>query len=492
MKRLSALLLGSLSLSCDPVLPEVERPPGLLDETSLTLLVDPADRGAAVVRLSLEGSAVAAVAPADVWLVEGIVSDVSLARWAEGDPPKTLLEHKVSTTSFVEGDVLRLIPHEPLTLALEYSVILRIEPLDGEPAADPLALTFWTAESAPFHATRRWPPQDVEDVPPLEVERGYAVYCREDPLDPALVADATTHVSLEPSGPRGTFSLLGERCILFTPEPGANERGMFHPPRSWAGVDLDPAPIRIGTPEAVEVAPLVCKDDEFALGALCARAQDDRVQFRAEARPALYVVEAGVNLAMHVGTADGVTTFELRGLEPATTIELTVHRFSADATEASFAEVITTLPQPHVDIAEVMADPNGPEPQQEWIELHNEGLGAVELEGWVLADAAGEIALTAFTLEADARVLLVREGFVDDTLDPERLMVLAKLGGNGLSNSGEALELRDAEGAVRSTFPSAPKPKAGISTSLVIDGTGARTWLHTDPPTPLAPVAAAQ
>ncbi len=482
MKRAHALVTLGLIVSCDPVLPEVgQTPPAGVAEVELVL--DPDDRGAEVVRLALIGKGTEQIAPADVWLGEGVVSEVSLRRWAEGDPPKTLVEHKIPSTTFVDGEALRLIPHEPLTLALEHSVIVRGGEVEGT------AHTFWTAESAPAHAQRVWPPGDVEvevegeTEVAFEVEAAHAVFC----AAVATTFDAPAGaVSLEPSGPRGRFSVLGDRCVIFEPEPQEEpQSGVFHPPRSFGGVDLDPAPIRLGAAAAVDVPPLACALEEQAVGPLCALVQDDRVRFRADARVALYAVEAGGLVATHVGGAEGESTFEVRGLMPNTAVDVTVRWFAADHTDQVLAELRTTLPQPHIDLSEVMADPDGPEPEQEWIELHNDGLVAVDLAGFVLADAAGEVEITTFQLDAGARVILVREGFEDPSLDPSRVVVLPSLGGNGLSNAGEALELRAATGAALSTFPAAPKPKPGVSTSLFVDASGARSWVHTEP-TPLA------
>jgi hypothetical protein len=134
----------------------------------------------------------------------------------------------------------------------------------------------------------------------------------------------------------------------------------------------------------------------------------------------------------------------------------------------------TTLgPMPHVILNEAQANPLGPEPAQEWVELVNDGSVAANLGGYVLADIGGTTTLPDALLPPGGYALIVNETFVeDDELDPPPapgtlLLRVAKLGLNGLSNSGEPLKLIDTEGQVVSRFPATPKPKAGRSVSRV-------------------------
>jgi hypothetical protein len=142
---------------------------------------------------------------------------------------------------------------------------------------------------------------------------------------------------------------------------------------------------------------------------------------------------------------------------------------SAGRVTASVLVATTAAPMAHLVLNEVMANPLGPEPQQEWVEIVNDGLVAADLSGYLLGDLAGETALPAGVLPPGAYALVVNEAFVeDDEIDPEPapgtlLLRVEKLGTNGLNNAGEPIKLRDPDGVVISKLPALPKPKAGWS-----------------------------
>jgi hypothetical protein len=126
---------------------------------------------------------------------------------------------------------------------------------------------------------------------------------------------------------------------------------------------------------------------------------------------------------------------------------------------------------PHLVLNEVLANPVGPEPAQEWVEIVNDGAAPAELAGYVLVDLGGETLLPAATLQPGRFALIVNETFVEnDGYDvppapSTQILRVPKLGQGGLANGGEPLLLRAPDGAVASRFPLAPKPKAGMSVS---------------------------
>jgi hypothetical protein len=128
----------------------------------------------------------------------------------------------------------------------------------------------------------------------------------------------------------------------------------------------------------------------------------------------------------------------------------------------------------HIVINEVLANPLGPEPAQEWVELVNDGSIEADLAGYVLEDIGGKTDLPKARLAPGAHALIVNDAFVlDDELDPvpaPRALVLhvPKLGKGGLSNSGEPLKLVDSTGRVVSRFPIGPRVKAGSSVARVL------------------------
>lgn len=118
---------------------------------------------------------------------------------------------------------------------------------------------------------------------------------------------------------------------------------------------------------------------------------------------------------------------------------------------------------PAVAITEVLANPAGTEPAEEFVEIVNLGPTAVSLEGWSLTDTLakpGDL-LPADSLPPGAVGLVVPSTFQGlGGKDPApapgtRLFRLenSTLGYSGLSNSGEPVYLRDGEGRVVSRFP---------------------------------------
>ncbi len=116
---------------------------------------------------------------------------------------------------------------------------------------------------------------------------------------------------------------------------------------------------------------------------------------------------------------------------------------------------------------EVLANPNGPEPDAEWIELANDSREPAELSGLFLEDGSGAVALPAVTMAGGAFALLVNEGFSasgsDVTPAPGTALIqVPSLGERGLSNAGERLVLVGREG-VLSSFPAFAASHPGVS-----------------------------
>jgi hypothetical protein len=115
--------------------------------------------------------------------------------------------------------------------------------------------------------------------------------------------------------------------------------------------------------------------------------------------------------------------------------------------------VATTPPLASLTITEVCADPSGPEPAQEWVEIANVGEAPVGLAGLTISDRetlAGAALASSRMLAPGARVLVVGDGFDADLAGAPPGAPLVVVGrtivSGGLSNGGEALFLRDADG----------------------------------------------
>ena len=132
---------------------------------------------------------------------------------------------------------------------------------------------------------------------------------------------------------------------------------------------------------------------------------------------------------------------------PATIVVRAVDRAGNTAESAPLARQ-TPAALPRLAITEVLANPLGPEPAQEWIELRNLGSDPIATDGLSIADSRGADALPAATLDAGAYALVVTSAYdPGNGADPAPragtplLRVDSRLGADGLSNGGEVVRL---------------------------------------------------
>ena len=142
------------------------------------------------------------------------------------------------------------------------------------------------------------------------------------------------------------------------------------------------------------------------------------------------------------------------------TIEFHVESADAADNRSSLGPLWATYsPGPLLVVTEVLANPLGAEPAQEWVEVANVDNEAVELLGLLLADEGSEDDLPAVTLDPGAVAIIVGEAYdplegSDPPPGPQTVLVrvAGSLAGSGLRNSGERVELRDAAGTVLSSY----------------------------------------
>ena len=124
-------------------------------------------------------------------------------------------------------------------------------------------------------------------------------------------------------------------------------------------------------------------------------------------------------------------------------------------------------------ISEVLANPLGAVPEQQFVELHNPGRTPIATDGLTLHDEQGGDALPPAIIAAGGYALVVGEGYRTDGADaaprPGTLLLRLSdryLGGNGIRQSGEAIGLFDEQG----------RPLSRISTAAirVADGQSVR------------------
>jgi hypothetical protein len=164
----------------------------------------------------------------------------------------------------------------------------------------------------------------------------------------------------------------------------------------------------------------------------------------------------------------GLTVFQaaarLGAVPPGTDLSVLVRAIDPAGNLAESAAVELTLPASAVPLAitEIHANPAGPEPAQEFVELENLGALPLDVGGMTLEDGRGSDVLPAVSVPGRAYALVVPTGFdpasVEDTPPAAGTILLrvdARLGGDGLSNAGEAIRLRAADGALLSSYGSA-------------------------------------
>lgn len=473
-----ALLTGALACSPDLPLP-IKRsgaPPGSADG-GVSLAIEPPspiDAAPPILRLRLAFDKAPPVDPARVYLFKDELGPSHLRQIERDELSKALSKRIVPALVWKDEaaspeQVVVIAPTAPLELGATYTVA------SGEP---PFAAELRVVEDDPAPTLKRlWPP--VESG----ITAALGVWCGEDALTPFDRA-----LRLEPGGPPGflrpgAVAGAGLRCARFEAESGATDElgdGLVGPPAlelEGGLVRLDPRPfLSEASPSPTE--PLACDEGEIQFGPGCARVFDDRLLGRAPEAPLLWVVAAPELGLDHVFATDGADPFVIAPLAPLASLSLDVTVIDAAGAPARSSVSVTTLePMAHIILNEVFANPLGEEPEQEWVEIVNDGAVAADLGGLILADVGGKTALPSIELAPGAIAMIVNERYneSDDELDPVPppgavLIRVPKLGKDGLSNGGEPIKLLDADGRLLSRAPATPKPKPGWSVARVSPG----------------------
>jgi hypothetical protein len=441
----SAFVAVVLSFACGP------EPPGFGVEKPV-VTVDPAaalDHVPPVARLRVRGLG---LPPAALALFRGELSDYYESELRNGKVPTSLRERQVAGQAWFDAEVaetvfapsVALSPGESHTLA-----VLGSKPLATLRVADDTTVPY---------VPRVWPPH--------EWPRGGGrwVFCGDGhDVPPRFAADFEPGDIPAIANPGAdSQGMLGARCFRIEPEenPGS---GFGVPPTRLAGVALDPGSVGFEPPSPV--ASGSCSRDEVNLGPACARVFDDRALLHGFAEPLLLALDIGGSAAIHVllpGAPIVVT-----GLAPSARVSARGTATDVAGREAPFSiDLVTTGSSPHVVLNEVLANPIGAEPSQEWIELVNDGGMVVDLGGMTLELSDGRMALSRGPLAPGAFALVVSENYdvaSGSDVAPAPGTLVVRLPRLGLSNSGESLTLRAADGTVLSRFPAVSAPSAGIS-----------------------------
>lgn len=306
---------------------------------------------------------------------------------------------------------------------------------------------------------RVWPPQSIPTSEARVVICGAELGDSEQDVE--LLPGSVAAVAMPGIGAAG---LAASRCATVTARDTEAAGEFLLLPRELAGAAVDPAPVELA--EAPEVEPVVCGDREVDVGAGCITPLDNRLLVRTNGLPALWALALD---RREVVQATNTAEFVVPDLAPGTVISLRGLVLDARGGELAIEQQLALAePAGAPVISEVYADALGPEPFQEWVEIVNVGAAAADLTGWILQDATAATVLPAATLAPGAYAVVLTPDY-DATLDPAPargtlLLFVDAIGGQGLTNSGEALKLLDPDGVVRSRFP-ARAARPGVSSA---------------------------
>lgn len=430
----------------------------------------PLDAIPQVPRLQVTG--LPSLAPADLWLIRGRLSSASAGRIRRRDIPAVVEQQRVPSSVWRASDELLLAPQAPLEAGAEYTLL-------GLGMGELASLVTLTKKVRVFHRSGSG----------RVLPGGAVVYC--DLPQPffhgvgeegdASVPELPTHARLEPSGVEASVlagagpSILQGRCLrLILP---ASAEGVLIPPQRFVAGFLDPGPIAVARPESPHSAeggaPTAGREEEGggqggsgpALGEVGQGPDPDAVE------PHVWLEGS----SLWATVPEGAAWFSLRTSAEATRRWASwegqgLTRFSLGTLALGEVSVTGTFVDPrgrqeqrswtlqvgsqtgHLVLTEVLANPLGPEPAGEWVELSNAGRAPVFLGGYLLVDGTGETPLPPVELSAGQVAVIVNESYVPQPeLDPVPVasslpLVVPRLGEGGLLNSGEMLTLLAPDG----------------------------------------------
>lgn len=378
----------------------------------------------------------------DLLLVRGEISDASLRAMRTGEITQTVKNREVPTRVH-RGDVVWIEPRALLDVGETYTVVrtrtAATQSFVVVSPTMPVLAPLWPASSA--------------------IATNLIVLCADTPWPESLVAmGGEDSWSIRPGvldAPRAGCITLERSCLSSAPVLPV------------AIADAQGAIVALVDPS--ERAPVAsasaCVDHRSSVGPICFEVQDDRAILSRGAEVAVVSARMGETILGGVVENESLV---LRGLIPDHPFGLTLDVIGGSGERQHIAVEGKTLPaRPHVIVNEVLADPDGPEPASEWVELVNDSARSERLEGWTLEDGGGMTPLPDVTIDPGQIAVIVGADAPASLLasipSSAIKIVVPRVGKSGLSNAGESLALHDASGWVSSRFPSAPHPKNGRS-----------------------------
>jgi hypothetical protein len=378
------------------------------------------------------------------WLFRGELSAYYERAVARGDIPAALRERAVALRFWREGEDCWVQPSvwlEPdASYSLAFSGVGTLRVVRAEATAAPQLRRVFPSPGSP--------------------KRRVAVVCdtRGEPLPEQLkLAPGDLSLSVAPA-----MGVAGAGCLTLTVQGELPEAAVSSP--LFTDALLDPAPWLPAMDAALKNS-FGCATGQPFYGA-CLEVLDDRLLVTAMDEDVLFTLSEPKSVA--VVAAAGQRSSLLGGLAPQSELRLRGTALAGSGHSSSIDLRVTTLgPRRHLVLNEVLANPAGPEPDAEWIELVNDADEVASLSELWLEDSGGHVELPDAELGPGEVTLLVAESFRVSGLDvpiPEgvRLLRLPSLGARGLANGGESLLLVGREGVI-SRFPLLPALHPGRS-----------------------------
>lgn len=378
----------------------------------------------------------------DLWLIRGKLNDKALLGLLEFSPAEAVMERRVPTFVRVRGGEVTVLP----TVRLEPAEIYTIAAL----GIGRLSVFETRPESLPVFSRL-----GSSALP----RGGWATYCIMEGSSPRSGAlgpsedEGTEQADLPLGGCGsvkrgiGSFGLFADSCVQVQ-IPSERGAEFFLPPRTAFGVEIDPASIAL-------TEDLRSVDGCGAQSCLVAT----RSLIESTVIPTWGLLEGQTESGATIRAFSSGARLRSPPLVP----ELDYHIEAVfDLQGASIEESITLnsgSSEAIFVLTEVLANPNGPEPKSEWIEIANLGSRAGSLAGYRLSDSSGETELPGVSLEPGGFGVIVRKDYVADPgLDevPSASavpIVVSEIGEGGLRNDGEIVSLRDPGGLLVSQIP---------------------------------------
>jgi len=400
-----------------------------------------------------------------VLLLRGHFSSALAVRLGDARRTEALTQRTVALRLERHDDVLRVVPAQALEPDTPYTLLwLRDETgqaftfdVSGDPALGARWVESWPSAQARVapNLLRAWVRCDgyvandlskhltlldqAGNVLASAVER---VACRDlglPPGDCAWLRPAT------PMAPQSSYTLaLDDSALTLTGAPIPAQRATFR-------VETEPD----HTPPQLQPTP--CATGEQPVEQLCVRVERERLVVRGSLDESALVTLTGESHGELLRTAafSYANSFELALLSPATASLVRVQDLAGNVRDQTLV-LPASEPLPALRIDEVLADPLGKEPAQEWVELLNSGPTPVSLMGFTLTTRTksesprGRAIAQPVVLAPHERALLVGPEFdprdVHDGVLPASVRLVRLVSALSIANTGDLLVLRDPGG----------------------------------------------